>query len=173
MRMSLSPLAAGGRRRGGRGWHQHPHQQQQQQQGCHWQQGEQEEYWEEQGSWHQQQEQGPWQQEQRRRQQSKRRNLARDQRATLLRLMTEPSFQQTKLGAAFSPARQLHSQLFLHLAARYIGAPLGKVILGGARLRPRPGGWAAAQGAVAASGCRLHLCVQKSLPACGAVHHFG
>jgi hypothetical protein len=78
--------------------------------------------------------------------------------------MTEPSFQQTKLGAAFSPARQLHSQLFLHLAARYIGAPLGKVILGGARLRP--GGWAA-------SGCRLHLCVQKSLPACGAVHHFG
>jgi hypothetical protein len=44
--------------------------------------------------------------------------------------MTELSYQHTKLGAAFSPARQLHSQLFWQLAARYIRAPLESIMLG-------------------------------------------
>ena len=110
-----------------------------------------------------QQEQLQEQQQRRRHKQSKRSNLARDQRATLLRLMTEPSYQHTKLGAAFSPARQLHSQLFWQLAARYIGAPLESIMPGGARLRS--GGWAKGR-----SGCLgLHLC----LPACAAMHQVG
>ena len=85
---------------------------------------------------HQQPQEHQEQQQRRRHKQSKWRNLARDQRATLLRLMTEPSYQHTKLGAAFSPALQLHSQLFWQLAARCIRASLAEVILGGARLRP-------------------------------------
>ena len=51
MFMPLSPLAAGGRRHGGRVWQQHPHpHQQKQRQGLQWQQGQREEDWEEHGS---------------------------------------------------------------------------------------------------------------------------
>ena len=65
--------------------------------------------------------------------------LTRGDRGTLLLLMSDPLFQQTKLGAAFTPAQQHRSLRFAQLAAAYLGQPVALVLL--ECLRLRQGGW--------------------------------
>ena len=60
---------------------------------------------------------------------------------TLLRLMIDERYQHTKLGAAFSPARQRRSSLFWQLAATYLGQPVLRVMLAGSSLRTGADCW--------------------------------
>ena len=64
-----------------------------------------------------------------------RRQLSSADQHTLLRLMSDERYQQTKLGAAFPPARQRRSSLFWQLAAAYLEQPLLRVMLAGSSLR--------------------------------------
>lgn len=65
--------------------------------------------------------------------------LSRADRHTLLRLMADPWYQQTKLGVAFPPHKQQRSSQFWRLAAAYLGQPLLAVMLAGGRLRAGAG----------------------------------
>lgn len=67
------------------------------------------------------------------------RRVAANDRASLLRLMTDSWHQQAKLGAAFSLAAQRCSQAFWRAAARYLALPLAAVMLEGLHLRPGGG----------------------------------
>ena len=63
------------------------------------------------------------------------RHLPRDDRDTLLQLMSDPLYQHTKLGGSFSPARQQRRQGFWRAAAAYLQQPLARVKQTGMRLR--------------------------------------
>ena len=65
--------------------------------------------------------------------------LSRADRRTLLRLMADKLYQQTKLGAAFPPHRRQRSGLFWQLAATYLEQPLTRVMLAGMALRAGEG----------------------------------
>ena len=67
------------------------------------------------------------------------RRVTANDRASLLRLMTDSLHQQAKLGAAFSLAAQRRSQAFWRAAARYLALPLAAAMLEGLRLRPGGG----------------------------------
>ncbi|PRW56295.1 hypothetical protein C2E21_4871 [Chlorella sorokiniana] len=63
------------------------------------------------------------------------RQLPAADRRTLLRLMSDECYQQTKLGAAFPPSKQQRSGQFWLLAAAYLEQPVLSVVLAGACLR--------------------------------------
>lgn len=69
------------------------------------------------------------------------RRVGADDRATLLRLMVNPSYQQTKLGRAYSLGDQRRGQGFWRAAAAYLVLPLPTVMVQGMRLWPG-GCWA-------------------------------
>ena len=79
-------------------------------------------------------------------------------RRTLLRLMADECYQETKLGAAFPPRKQQRSSLFWQLAASYLEQPLTAVMLAGMSL--------GAGGGLEWRVGRLWLCVPARLPPC-------
>ena len=88
-------------------------------------------------------------------------SLSRADCRTLLRLMADECYQQTKLGAAFPPRKQQRSSLFWQLAASYLEQPLMVVMLAGMSLRAGGGlEWRAG---------RLWVCVPARLPPCRLV----
>ena len=70
-----------------------------------------------------------------------RRQLSPADRHTLLCLMSDEHYQQTKLGAALSPDRQRRSSLFWRMAAAYLEQPVLRVMLAGSSLRAGADCW--------------------------------
>ena len=68
--------------------------------------------------------------------------LTREERQTLLRLMSDDFAQHTKLGGCFPPRTQLATGRFWRLAAAYLQLPVTPVMLAGMRLRAGAAGWA-------------------------------
>ncbi len=61
--------------------------------------------------------------------------LPHGDRPTLLQLMSDPDYQQTQLGAAFKPSKQLKKGRFWCLVASHMQKPLPSVMLTGMHLR--------------------------------------